>query len=234
MKSVSFRVFLPNFITFLALCAGASAIRFALMGQLEAAVVSFLIAAFLDACDGFAARALNGQTEFGAQLDALADMVSFGVSPAVIVYVFNLSGAPGLYWLACLFYIAATAFRLARFKTDEGESHHGRGFFKGLPAPGAAFLALLPLFLLYANGGAVFVQPPVVATLLVLVALLMVSRLPTPSLKNIGSGKKGGYIIAAFTVIILVLLANYFWLTLAALGCLYILSLPISAYRAHK
>jgi CDP-diacylglycerol--serine O-phosphatidyltransferase len=134
---------LPNMVTLLALCSGLTAIRLALEGRLELAMMAILLAALLDALDGRLARMLKGTSRFGAELDSLTDFVNFGVAPALILYQSSLSEIDNLGWIAALLYAICAGLRLARFNAAldvEGPDHKAL-FFTGVPAPAGALLA---------------------------------------------------------------------------------------------
>jgi CDP-diacylglycerol--serine O-phosphatidyltransferase len=139
---------IPNAITVGALCAGLSGIRFAIDGRFEMAVAAIMVAAVLDGLDGRMARLLNGTSKFGAELDSLSDFLSFGVAPALIVYLWVLSAWGGLGWIVALAYAVCCALRLARFNTmltEPNQPSWAGHFFTGVPAQAGAVLALMPL-----------------------------------------------------------------------------------------
>jgi len=179
---------IPNAITVGALCAGLSGIRFAIDGRFEMAVAAIMVAAVLDGLDGRMARLLNGTSKFGAELDSLSDFLSFGVAPAVIVYLWVLSAWGGLGWIVALAYAVCCALRLARFNTMLSEPNQpswAGHFFTGVPAPAGAGLALMPLMAHFEFGAGLTDRPWLGALVLALVAFLMVSRLPTFSGKKV-------------------------------------------------
>lgn len=127
---------LPNLITTAALFAGFYAIVAAMKGEFGTAAQAIFVAMVLDGADGRIARWTNTQSAFGAEYDSLSDVISFGLAPALVVYVWSLEGAGKLGWLAAFFYAAATALRLARFNTQLGTAD--KRYFQGLPCPMAA------------------------------------------------------------------------------------------------
>jgi len=127
---------LPNLFTTGCLFAGFFSIVTAMSGNFEAAAIAIFIAMILDGLDGRVARLTNTQSEFGAQYDSLADMVSFGLAPSLIIYLWALSAMGKLGWLAAFVYTAGTALRLARFNTQAATS--GKRYFQGLASPAAA------------------------------------------------------------------------------------------------
>lgn len=176
---------LPNLVTLLGLCAGLTSIRYVLDGRYEIAAGLIILAAILDGMDGLVARRLNASSHFGAELDSLSDFVCFGVAPGVFVFHFALQGLPGLGWLAVLLYILCACLRLARFNVmRNAPPPPGRAHFVGVPAPAGAMLALLPVYLTLADWVDTRHLAAPVALYIALVGLLMISRLPTLSLKG--------------------------------------------------
>src|SRR3954468_23595201 len=108
----------PNILTLLALCAGMTAIRFAVNGKFEYAVFAVIVAGIFDGLDGRLARLLKATSSFGAELDSLSDFVSFGVAPAAVLYLWTLSALHGLGWAIALLFAVCCALRLARFNTE--------------------------------------------------------------------------------------------------------------------
>jgi len=182
-RGLSMRAVIPNAITTAALCSGLTGIRFAISGDFEKAILAIILAGLLDGIDGRAARLLKAQTRFGAELDSLADAISFGVAPALIVYLWTLNHLPSIGWIAALAYAICCVLRLARFNSrldmDEQPLKQA-GFLTGVPAPLGAGLAFLPIYLWRATGmNEVFAEPLAVGIWMVLVAVLMISSLPT-------------------------------------------------------
>ena len=188
IREIPIRMVLPNLITVLAICAGLSGIRLAFEHRFETAVVMVLIAAFLDGIDGRVARLFKASSKFGAQMDSLADIVNFGVAPALVLYAFLLdrAGSPG--WIAALLFVIACGLRLARFNVldDDLERPAWQAeYFVGVPAPAGAGLVLLPTYIGFM--GVEPERPLVYASIVytVLIALLLISRLPVYSGKTI-------------------------------------------------
>jgi len=131
---------LPNLFTTGALFAGFYAIVNAMNARFENAAIGVFIAMVLDGLDGRVARMTRTQSEFGAEYDSLADMVSFGVAPALIMYEWALKGFGRVGWIVAFVYCAGAALRLARFNTNIGVVD--KRFFQGLPSPAAAALVV--------------------------------------------------------------------------------------------
>jgi CDP-diacylglycerol--serine O-phosphatidyltransferase len=187
---VSIRTIIPNMVTLLALCAGLTAVRMTLEERYELAIYAILAAAILDGLDGRIARWLRSTSRFGAELDSLSDFISFGVAPAILLYGWVLHEARSVGWVAALILASAAALRLARFNvaSDVAKPAWQGNFFTGVPAPAGAILSMLPLYVSYSGFSLPFTAAPFAIVYTVVVALLMVSRIPT------FSGKKAGHI----------------------------------------
>jgi len=229
---------IPNAITVTALCTGLSAIRFALIEQWELAVSLILLAAILDAMDGRIARLLRAASAFGAELDSLSDFISFGVAPAVVLYLYTLQLWGGTGWAFALFFATCMALRLARFNTnmDLPQPEWAKSFSVGVPAPAGAILALLPLMIGFALDANFRRLPLLFAVSLVLTGLLMISRIPTYGLKKI---RVPHALIRPLLMTVAVIMACLFsipWWTLSIGTLLYIGSIPLSmmAYKAKQ
>ena len=239
---VPVRYLLPNLITLLALCSGITAIRLGIEGRYELAIASVMVAVVLDALDGRLARFLKGTSRFGAELDSLTDFVNFGVAPALLLYIWSLNTLRTAGWVIALIYAICCALRLARFNValDEPDKPQWSNmFFTGAPAPAGACLVLLPFYLNFlgfvddGHGFALLIGPYVV-----LVALLMVSRIPTFSGKNMGSRIPRDVVLpvlglGSFSAIMLV---AFPWEFLTVVAIIYLALIPISihSYRRHK
>jgi CDP-diacylglycerol--serine O-phosphatidyltransferase len=148
-RAIPVRTLVPNVITLLALCAGLTAIRFAVEGTLEWALAAIVFAAALDGIDGRIARLIKGQSRFGAELDSLADFVNFGVSPGVILYFWGLHEVGNVGWIAAMVFAICAGLRLARFNVaidDPARPSWAANFFTGMPAPAGAITVLLPIY----------------------------------------------------------------------------------------
>ncbi|MDR6292816.1 MULTISPECIES: CDP-diacylglycerol--serine O-phosphatidyltransferase [Inquilinus] len=238
IRGLTINRLLPNILTTLALCAGLTAIRYAIQGRWEQAVTAILVAAVLDGLDGRVARLLRGSSKFGAELDSLADIVSFGVSPAIILYLWMMQGAGSFGWLAVMAYAVCAALRLARFNTalDDADSlpPFAYNYFTGVPVPAGAILILMPLMISFEFAPGFWAAPVLVGVWTVFVALLLVSRIPTFSMKVVRIPQE--YIVPVLVGVGLVatLLVTATWPTLVALGLIYVGSILFSIRRyAH-
>jgi len=223
----------PNGLTVMALCAGLTAIRFALEARWELAVLAIVAAGVLDGLDGRAARLLKGTSRFGAELDSLSDFVSFGAAPAVLIYEWSLVGFKGLGWAVALLYAVCCALRLARFNSEidlaeESQPLLAKSYFKGVPAPAGAGLALLPV-MVWLQFDIDLPRSPWIATpVMVAVALLMISRLPTFSLKLATVPHKYVLPVLLLVGLMVAALASAPWATLIVVGLIYLASLPLA------
>lgn len=225
---------LPNAITVLAMCSGLSAVQFALSGELVGAIAAVAVAAVLDGLDGRIARLLDATTKMGAELDSLSDAMSFGVAPALTLYVWQLQDYRAG-WVVSLIFAVCMILRLARFNTliDDGDQPvYTKEFFVGVPAPAAGLLTLLPLILTahfdYAGWWA---AQPVVVVWMLAVAALAVSRIPTLSPKTI---KVPPGAVAGLLVLVALMAAGiivYPLISLAIALILYLLHIPYAMHR---
>jgi CDP-diacylglycerol---serine O-phosphatidyltransferase len=223
VSHISLYKLIPNFLTLLALCLGVTSMRYALDYKMQIAVGLIIIAAILDGIDGAVARLLNATSKFGSHLDSLSDIVAFGVAPAFIIYMWSLHLIPykGVGWSVVLFYIACSAIRLARFNTMQEEKISDNSDNCGIPMPAGAFLILMPLIVSfeYYDMMRMFYFNSVY---ILFVGLFMISRLPTPSLKNTRVPKN---IVAFVMLIVAIIIASIIlepWMSLPFLGALYI------------
>ena len=236
-RNIPLRAVLPNLVTLLALSMGLTAIRYAVDGRFEAAVLAIMAAAVFDGFDGRLARALKGTTRFGAELDSLADFVDFGVAPALVLYFWLLHEVKNFGWFATLAFAIAAALRLARFNVmAESPSRppwHAQ-FFVGMPSPAGAVTVLLPLYLHLSVFG---LEPSKGLTLLfiayvLLIAFLMASPIPHFSGKRIGRVPRDLVIPLLFGVgVALLLLATYPMEMLTVLSLANLVLIPFSMRR---
>lgn len=257
-KRIPIRMIIPNLVTSTAACAGMMSITFSSEGRFLQAMWALLVACICDGLDGRVARMLNASSKLGAELDSLADFVNFGVAPAMFMF-FWLTGGPAhmiggeavspvvirIVLCCSLYYAMCDCFRLARFNTmlEQPPIPYWKHFFTGVPAPGGCWMVLSPAMLCYAldlKGTLPALQnvlqnPWFGVFMLLFVGTLMASRLPTISLKASFHIKKSymPFVMAALLLLIASLVANI-WLTLGVVGCLYILSVPLTGYAFLK
>ncbi len=231
LKSMSFNRILPNMITLLAMCAGMTAIRYGLSAQWDKAILALVLAIILDGVDGRVARMLRGTSKFGAELDSLADAINFGVVPAMLVYLWAMQSAGRLGWAMCLLHAVCCVLRLARFNTMLGQPDlppWAHSYFTGVPAPAGAGIAILPLLLWIETDVDFFQNPFVVGAFLVVSASLMVSRVPTYSLKNIRVQPQYVLFLMVLVGVVAAFLVTDPWLTFSTVGFMYLASIPVS------
>lgn len=239
LREIPLRLVIPNLITVLAIGAGLTGIRLAFENRYELAVGMVLLAAFLDGIDGRVARLMKATSKFGAQMDSLADIVNFGVAPALVVYVFLLDHARSLGWIAALVYVIAAGLRLARFNVMSEREHKAKWqneFFVGVPAPMGALLVLLPVYL-----GFLGVAPDkpfayAASAYTALIAFLLISRLPVWSGKSETSRIRREWVLPLTLVVVLyvALLMSYTFEMLTLTVFAYLIFLPFSARTWHK
>ncbi len=233
-KGLSMRAVVPNAITAAALCAGLTGVKFAIVGNWEMTLLAIILAGVLDGIDGRIARLLKAQSRFGAELDSLADSLSFGMAPAIILFLWTLQDWPRIGWFACLAFAICCALRLARFNAQidvEEQPHKSAGFLTGVPAPIGAGLVFLPMYLWLASGMAFWREPWLTAVWILLVAVLMISNIATMSWKalrpssdmRIGTIAIGGLLVAA-------LLMETWW-TLVVICAVYLALMPLGFVR---
>jgi CDP-diacylglycerol---serine O-phosphatidyltransferase len=232
---VPVRVLIPNIFTLVGLCAGLTAIRMGIENRWDLAVAALVFAAVLDGIDGRVARLLKASSRFGAELDSLADFVNFGVAPAIIMFNWALDDLHSLGWVAVLVFAVCSALRLARFNVslDAADMPAWKSnYFVGVPAPAAAIILLLPI---YAQDLGLHLPSltPLVFVYTLIIALLMVSRVPTFSGKLIGQKIAREYVPPIFVLaaLFIALLLTYPALTLTVGSMLYLAVIPLSAYR---
>src|ERR1043165_5269048 len=238
-RTIPVRMLVPNVITLLAICAGLTAIRLSTEGRMGLAVGAIVFAAILDGIDGRVARLIKGQSKFGAELDSLADFVNFGVAPGLILYFWQLSELHDGGWIAAMMYAISGGLRLARFNAtmdDPNKPPFASNFFTGVPAPVGAVTGLLPIYLAFLG---VWKMPAVLTALyILLIAFLMVSRLPVFSGKTVRMRVPPEMVLPVFVCVIffIALLIGYPWHILSAGSVLFLLSLPLGwkSYRDHK
>jgi CDP-diacylglycerol--serine O-phosphatidyltransferase len=244
-QGISLRAVVPNAVTALALCFGLTGIRFAISaagydphpGDWERAIGAIIIAAMLDGIDGRIARLLKAESRFGAELDSLSDVIAFGVSPAIIMYLWSLQNFPKFGWICALAIAVCCALRLARFNAAidaEDQPHKSAGFLTGVPAPAGAGIAFLPLYLWLVTENELFRNPAIVAPWIVFVAILMISNVATFSWGSIRLRRH----IRLEAILLLALLGTALfsepWITLIVIAVGYVAMIPFSVRSYAK
>jgi CDP-diacylglycerol---serine O-phosphatidyltransferase len=230
ITGLSLNRMIPNMLTLLALCSGMTAIRFAINGKFEAAVIAILVAGVLDGLDGRVARLLKSTSPFGAQLDSLSDFICFGVAPAVVLYLWTMDQFTSFGWAISVFFAICCALRLARFNTqlDVALPSYAYYFFTGVPAPGGAGLALVPMYIAFEAGDGFFRSPVLCGVWMTAIAALMVSRIPTFSMKRFHVPHHYVVPIMLAFGIVAAFLTTAPWPTLTVVGIAYVASIPFT------
>lgn len=225
------RALIPNAVTILALSAGLTGIRYALEDRWEHAVLAVVIAGIFDGTDGAIARALKASSDFGAALDSLSDVIAFGMAPALILYLWVLQDVGGIGWILTLAFAVSCALRLARFNANldaEDDDYKKAGFLTGVPAPIAAGLVLAPMYMGFWTGRDELLTPALTTLYAMAICLLMVSKVPTYSLKILRIRRSARWSVLLFVGLFVALLTTLPWITLTVCAVGYLASLPIS------
>ena len=238
---LTLRAMVPNAVTAAALCAGLTGIRFGITGDFDKAVLAIVLAGMLDGIDGRIARLLKAQSRFGAELDSLADNVSFGVAPALVLFLWSLEHLPRLGWFAALAYAIACALRLARFNARidmADEPRKTAGFLTGVPAPAGAGLVFLPMYLwLSAKDYApleLFRDPRIVGVWMVAMAFLMISNLPTLSWGKLRPRRSVRLMLIMLVGMIVAGLILETWWTLIGISLVYLATIPMGLIAYNR
>ena len=225
------RVILPNILTLIGVCIGLTSIKFAFDGKFELSIVAVIVAGIIDGLDGRIARLIKGTSKVGKELDSLTDVISFGVAPAFIMYFWSMSEIGRLGWLISIIYVVCVALRLARFNVNsEAEPSWRDNFFEGIPSPAGGILVLMPL--IYSFSEIQFFKPNyqvIVPILFIFVSILLISKIPTYSLKKIVVPRSATIFLLFVVVLYFGLLLIYTFNTLIVSGILYFIMIPISS-----
>jgi CDP-diacylglycerol---serine O-phosphatidyltransferase len=239
LRGQSLARLIPNMVTVMALCSGLTGIRFAFEGRFHLAVIAIILAAVLDALDGRIARLIGATSRFGAELDSLSDFISFGVTPAIVLYLWCFAESGRIGWAVVLVFAVCMALRLARFNSaldDPDRPAWATNYFTGVPAPAGAALVLMPLVASFELDFVWLHTPIWVGGWMLFVAGLTVSRLPTFAFKKL---KVRHWMVAPVLALVGALfagLASEPWLTFVVAGLAYLVTIPLSirAVRRHK
>ena len=235
VSSKKTRYLLPNILTLAGVCLGISSIKFSIDGNFSLAIIFILLAAILDALDGRVARLIKGTSEFGKELDSLTDFVSFGIAPAFILYFWELNNYGRLGWAIILIYSVCCVLRLARFNLTKIDSDQmwKTNFFEGVPAPAGGIMILMPLIYELSDLNLNFNVKALTPYITILIAVLLVSKLPTLSLKKISISPRATVFILLGIGMIFISLLYFTFETLLLAGVLYLVSIPVS-FVAYK
>ena len=237
MKKLSLRSLIPNLFTFISLTFGLTAIKFAIDEKWQMSVSLIVFASFLDNIDGKLARLLKINSDFGVELDSLSDFISFGIAPAVVVYLWSKSLFLESSWAVVIFYAICSSSRLAKFNLSNFDNKNDLKkikFFSGISTPAAAGLTLLPMMFYFRFSPELTINEILMRFYIFIPAILMITNIPTYSLKGIKFEKK----LLSFLIIILAsflsLLLTDFWLAMIILIIVYFLSIPFAIYEFQK
>jgi CDP-diacylglycerol--serine O-phosphatidyltransferase len=236
VSSKKTRYLLPNILTIGGVCLGISSIKFSIDGNYSLAVIFILFAAILDALDGRVARLIKGTSEFGKELDSLTDFVSFGIAPVFILYFWELNTYGKLGWAITLIYSVCCVLRLARFNLTKISNQQlwKNNYFEGVPAPAGGILILMPLIFELSGLELKINLKSLTPFLTILIAILLVSKIPTLSLKKISISPKTTVFILLGIGTVFISLLFYTFQTLLFFGAVYLASLPVSFFMYRK
>ena len=239
MKKPAIRNLIPNLVTLSGLCFGITSMRFALEGQYQASLICILIAAVCDLLDGMMASLLQAHSELGAQLDSLADFLNFGIAPSLLIYMSLMSDMSLINWLSLLLFIIFCCLRLALFNINNSDlMSKQNNFFKGVPTPAGAILILIPVTHSFIGFDWWTNHQNLLAFYTLTIGFLLISNIPTYSLKNSSFQLKRSHsfrILVVFFALVL-LLINFLWIVMSILAIAYLLSIPfsINGFRKSK
>ena len=237
MKKINLRSLLPNLITLSGLSFGLSSVRFAIEGEYNLAILCILFAAVCDALDGMLARHLDSESDLGFQLDSLSDFLSFGIAPGLLMYmaVFNQNSIGAF---AALIFIVFSCLRLALFNVLHEKSKNNEAqridFFTGIPTPAGAILILLPLTHVYIGYDWAYENLNFVAGYIILISGLLVSKIPTFSIKGRDQFINSKLVFLAIFSTLVLSLINFPWHTLNLLAFIYFFTIPFSILSWQK
>ena len=238
MRRLNLRSLIPNLITLSGLSFGLSSIRFAIEGEFNLAVICILFAGVCDVLDGMLARHLDSESDLGFQLDSLSDFLSFGVAPGILIYmaIFDENSSIGVF--ATLMFIIFSCLRIALFNVLHEKSKHNEiekiDYFTGIPTPAGAILILLPLTHVFMGYGWVYENVNFVAGYIILISGLLVSKIPTFSLKGRWLPVRSKFIFLMLFPMLVLSMINLPWHTLNVLAFIYLLTIPFSVFSWLK
>ena len=214
--------FIPNLITLMSLIAGISSIKFSIQANWKLAVLMIMLAAFFDFFDGWMARKLKKSSQFGAELDSLSDFISFGLAPSLLINLCFTHELGRIGWVISLFYIVCAALRLARFNIENMKEQSK--VFYGIPSPAAAGVIMIPLYLNFIDQVQFTINYPLICAVLTTFAgIMMISRVPTPSVKNLKVKTLYFRLMIISVAVVLIFLISYFWQTTLLVAIAYLL-----------
>ena len=239
-QKLSIHKMIPNLITLTAMAFGMTSIKFAIAERWEAAVLAIVVAAFMDAFDGAAARLLKAQSKLGAELDSFSDFICFGIAPPLVIFLWTLEDAGKWGWPVALIFAMSVALRLARFNilaVEKDPNDPLSKYFTGVPSPTGAGLLILPMIVSFQTEECFMgyvTDPTLIACWTLIVAGLMVSNIPTFSSKQIRIPYKMKFPVLALFAILIAGLINEPWPTLTIMGIVYLLMLPLGLRHYNR
>ena len=230
------RMILPNMLTLIGVCIGLSSIKFALDAKFELAIIAIIFAGLIDGLDGRIARLIKGTSKVGKELDSLTDVISFGVAPSFIMYFWSLNNLGKFGWLLCLIYVVCVALRLARFNISSNDEPSWKdNFFEGVPSPAGGILVLMPLILSLSEFNFLTTNYNIlVPVFFISVSFLLISKLPTYSLKKIIIPRSTTVFLLFGIVLFFGLLLIYPFKVIFLSGFIYLGLIPISFLHYRK
>ena len=181
------------------------------------------VSGFFDFFDGWVARKLKKSSQFGAELDSLSDFISFGLAPSLLIYLCFTFELGRIGWIFSLFYTVCAALRLARFNIENMKEQSKT--FVGIPSPAAAGIIMIPIYLTFIDFNHLLINEVILSAFLVVFSgAMMISRVPTPSLKSIKLNSFYFRVVVIFVVLILIFLITYFWQTTLVIALAYLAS----------
>ncbi len=227
---------LPSLVTLSSIAAGMTSILFAIKGEFDHAVIAIVLAAVFDSFDGRLARFLKSSSQFGVELDSLADSISFGVAPAFIMFFYSTHNVKNFGWIVSVLFAISCILRLARYNvaTTAEIPEYWSYFFTGVPAPAGALLTLIPIMLFYTFKDSLYTNKIICIVWMILVAFMMISRIPTLSLKKMKIANANIAHLLLVLILFLGLIYFYFWPVISIIWVGYFLTIPISIVRFLK
>ena len=230
------RMILPNMLTLIGVCIGLSSIKFALDEKFKLSIIAIIFAALIDGLDGRIARLIKGTSKVGKELDSLTDVISFGVAPSFVMYFWLLNNLGKFGWLLCLVYVVCVALRLARFNVSSNDEPSWKdNFFEGVPSPAGGILVLMPLIFSLSGFDFFIINYNVlVPVFFISVSFLLISKLPTYSLKKIIIPRSMTVFLLFGIVLFFGLLLIYPFKVITISGFIYLSLIPISFLHYRK
>ena len=230
------RMLLPNALTLINICIGLSSIKFALDAKFELSIIAIIFAAIFDTLDGRVARLLKGTSLVGKELDSLADLISFGVAPAFIMYFWSLNNLGKFGWLLTMIYVVCVALRLARFNVSSNtEPSWKDDYFEGVPSPAGGILILMPLIFSLSEINLININYNIIVpTFFILISFLLISKIPTFAFKKIAIPRRMTIFALFGMVLFFGLLLIYTFKVLVICGLIYICLIPFGYFNYQK